>query len=76
MTFVDTLKHAWQRNDSLVCVGLDPEPARFPRTCATARRDLRILPRDRRRHRRSRLLLQAADRALRRARAPKTRWNA
>jgi orotidine-5'-phosphate decarboxylase len=30
MTFIDTLKQAWQRNDSLVCVGLDPEPARFP----------------------------------------------
>ena len=30
MTFIDHLKHAWQRNDSLVCVGLDPEPARFP----------------------------------------------
>jgi len=30
MNFIDKLKHAWQRNDSLVCVGLDPEPARFP----------------------------------------------
>jgi orotidine-5'-phosphate decarboxylase len=30
MTFIDTLKQAWQRNDSLVCVGLDPEPSRFP----------------------------------------------
>ncbi len=30
MTFIDTLKDAWQRNDSLVCVGLDPEPAKFP----------------------------------------------
>jgi orotidine-5'-phosphate decarboxylase len=28
--FLDALKHAWQRHDSLVCVGLDPEPARFP----------------------------------------------
>lgn len=28
--FLDALKHAWRRNDSLVCVGLDPEPARFP----------------------------------------------
>jgi len=30
MTFIDTLQQAWQRNDSLVCVGLDPEPAKFP----------------------------------------------
>jgi orotidine-5'-phosphate decarboxylase len=30
MTFIDTLKQAWQRNASLVCVGLDPEPAKFP----------------------------------------------
>ncbi len=30
MTFIETLKNAWQRNDSLVCVGLDPEPSRFP----------------------------------------------
>lgn len=30
MTFVDSLKQAWRRNDSLVCVGLDPEPSRFP----------------------------------------------
>ncbi|GAA0714228.1 orotidine-5'-phosphate decarboxylase [Dokdonella soli] len=30
MSFMQSLAHAWQRNDSLVCVGLDPEPARFP----------------------------------------------
>lgn len=30
MTFMETLRAAWQRNNSLVCVGLDPEPARFP----------------------------------------------
>jgi len=30
MRFVDQLEHAWRRNESLVCVGLDPEPARFP----------------------------------------------
>jgi orotidine-5'-phosphate decarboxylase len=30
MTFIDSLSSAWRRNDSLVCVGLDPEPARFP----------------------------------------------
>ena len=30
MTFIESLRHAWQHNNSLVCVGLDPEPARFP----------------------------------------------
>ncbi|HET7925794.1 MAG TPA: orotidine-5'-phosphate decarboxylase, partial [Rhodanobacteraceae bacterium] len=30
MTFIEKLKQAWQRNRSLVCVGLDPEPSRFP----------------------------------------------
>jgi orotidine-5'-phosphate decarboxylase len=30
MDFMPMLRQAWQRNDSLVCVGLDPEPARFP----------------------------------------------
>ncbi len=30
MSFMQSLRSAWQRNDSLVCVGLDPEPARFP----------------------------------------------
>jgi orotidine-5'-phosphate decarboxylase len=30
MSFAQTLTAAWQRNNSLVCVGLDPEPARFP----------------------------------------------
>lgn len=30
MTFMQSLRNAWQRSDSLVCVGLDPEPARFP----------------------------------------------
>lgn len=30
MTFIETLRQAWQRNRSLVCVGLDPEPSRFP----------------------------------------------
>ena len=32
MGFMQDLKHAWRRHDSLVCVGLDPEPARFPAT--------------------------------------------
>ena len=30
MGFVAQLEQAWQRSGSLVCVGLDPEPARFP----------------------------------------------
>ncbi|HVB84172.1 MAG TPA: orotidine-5'-phosphate decarboxylase [Rhodanobacteraceae bacterium] len=30
MTFMTQLAAAWQRNDSLVCVGLDPEPERLP----------------------------------------------
>ncbi|HOL65093.1 MAG TPA: orotidine-5'-phosphate decarboxylase [Accumulibacter sp.] len=30
MTFIDTLHTAWRERDSLLCVGLDPDPARFP----------------------------------------------
>lgn len=30
MSFIDRLKHAQQINDSMLCVGLDPEPSRFP----------------------------------------------
>jgi orotidine-5'-phosphate decarboxylase len=30
MTFTEKLRAAWTTNESLVCVGLDPEPARFP----------------------------------------------
>ena len=30
MTFMQSLQRAWQLNNSLVCVGLDPEPAKFP----------------------------------------------
>lgn len=29
-SFIGRLQRAWQHNNSLVCVGLDPEPARFP----------------------------------------------
>lgn len=29
-SFVDTLNAAWRRTNSLLCVGLDPEPSRFP----------------------------------------------
>jgi len=30
MSFVTALKNRWRDADSLVCVGLDPEPAKFP----------------------------------------------
>lgn len=30
MTFIDKLNHARRRQHSLLCVGLDPEPAQFP----------------------------------------------
>lgn len=30
MTFTEQLAAAWQNNDSLLCVGLDPDPAKFP----------------------------------------------
>ena len=30
MHFMTALKTAWQQRDSLLCVGLDPDPARFP----------------------------------------------
>ena len=30
MTFMQTLQQRWAAADSLVCVGLDPEPAKFP----------------------------------------------
>jgi orotidine-5'-phosphate decarboxylase len=29
-SFTATLRRAWARSDSLLCVGLDPDPARFP----------------------------------------------
>ncbi|KVE27946.1 orotidine 5'-phosphate decarboxylase [Burkholderia singularis] len=29
-TFIDSLRAAWQRTNSLLCVGLDPEPTKFP----------------------------------------------
>ena len=34
--FIDALKSAWRANDSLVCVGLDPEVERLPRAFAGA----------------------------------------
>jgi orotidine-5'-phosphate decarboxylase len=30
MTFITSLNAAWQKNNSLLCVGLDPDPAKFP----------------------------------------------
>ncbi|MET4677409.1 orotidine-5'-phosphate decarboxylase [Luteibacter sp. ME-Dv--P-043b] len=30
MNFMTSLRDAWRRNDSLLCVGLDPEPGRLP----------------------------------------------
>ena len=30
MRFVDKLRHRWHAADTLLCVGLDPDPARFP----------------------------------------------
>jgi orotidine-5'-phosphate decarboxylase len=30
MTFIEQLTAAWQKNNSLLCVGLDPDPAKFP----------------------------------------------
>ncbi|MDI1257691.1 orotidine-5'-phosphate decarboxylase [Aquabacterium sp.] len=30
MNFTDQLQHAQRQNDSMLCVGLDPEPSRFP----------------------------------------------
>src|SRR5258706_12668224 len=29
-SFIQTLNDAWQRTNSLLCVGLDPEPTKFP----------------------------------------------
>ncbi|HQR76527.1 MAG TPA: orotidine 5'-phosphate decarboxylase, partial [Burkholderiaceae bacterium] len=30
MNFVDRLASRWRESDTLLCVGLDPDPARFP----------------------------------------------
>ena len=71
MDFMQALRERWTGANTLVCVGLDPEPAKFPAHLRErSGRGVRILPRHRRRHRGPGLLLQAADRPLRRARAP------
>ena len=31
MKFTDMLQHCWDVNQSLLCVGLDPDPKRFPK---------------------------------------------
>jgi orotidine-5'-phosphate decarboxylase len=31
MTFIQRLRHAWTEQQSLLCVGLDPDPARLPK---------------------------------------------
>ena len=36
MNFAAQLANAWQRNNSLLCVGLDPDPAKFPAHLAGA----------------------------------------
>ncbi len=35
-TFIEQLARAWEKNDSLLCVGLDPEIERFPSEIAAA----------------------------------------
>ena len=30
MTFIEKLRRRWQDADTLLCVGLDPDPAKFP----------------------------------------------
>ena len=67
-TFTDKLAAAERANDSLLCVGLDPEPAKFPGAWQRRRlAHLRLLRRHRRRHQGPGHRLQAADRLLRRA---------
>lgn len=36
MSFVDRLREAWRKQDSLLCVGLDPDPARLPAQLAAS----------------------------------------
>jgi orotidine-5'-phosphate decarboxylase len=35
MSFINALEQRWSQADTLVCVGLDPEPAKFPASFAT-----------------------------------------
>jgi orotidine-5'-phosphate decarboxylase len=34
MTFIQRLRHAWEQQQSLLCVGLDPNPAKLPKYLA------------------------------------------
>ena len=36
MSFINTLRDRWHTADTLVCIGLDPEPAKFPARFANA----------------------------------------
>lgn len=38
--FRERLRRAWERNDSLVCIGLDPEVERFPSRIAAGRKPI------------------------------------
>lgn len=40
MAFLDRLARAWDANDSMLCVGLDPDPARFPEPIGRRREDV------------------------------------
>src|SRR5512140_1786513 len=37
MKFIDRLRQAWKAQQSLLCVGLDPDPAKLPRHLAGAK---------------------------------------
>ena len=65
MKFIDALKARWSAADTPLCVGLDPDPGRFPNICAPRGLDLRVLHEDRRCNRRVCLRVQAADCLLR-----------
>lgn len=41
MTFIETIKAAWRKNDSLVCVGLDTDPAKIPAHLRTLEKPVR-----------------------------------
>ena len=38
MAFVDDIRRRWSEANTLVCVGLDPEPAKFPALLREAKR--------------------------------------
>jgi hypothetical protein len=67
MRFTDRTRRRQRGHQSLLCVGLDPEPARFPGPGRATPRASSTSARHRRRHQGPGLRLQAADRLLRRA---------